>query len=209
MNRYRTVFGAAEAEQVIERSRFIARVMPAETREEAESFIAETRLMNRDATHNVPAMVLGEGFQVQWASDDGEPQGTAGAPIVQMLVKEGITNIAVVVTRHFGGVKLGTGGLVRAYTGCVKKAVSAAVVCRVKELSVLTFKAGYSSLDRIQNAARGGSFLVRGVEYAESVTIVAATEPENLRLLKATLDDITAGDWEAVSETGDLVKIPE
>ena len=111
---YKTVGKAAQAEQIIEKSRFITHVRPVTSREEADSFFAEIKKEYKDATHNVPAMVIGDKFQIQWASDDGEPQGTSGAPIVQMLVNEEITNVALVVTRYFGGVKLGTGGLVRA-----------------------------------------------------------------------------------------------
>ena len=114
MKLYSTVFSEARAEQEIERSKFITTVRPVNTREEAEEFFAEVRKEFKDATHNVPAMVIGDKMQIQWASDDGEPQGTSGAPIVQMLVREGITNTALVVTRYFGGIKLGTGGLVRA-----------------------------------------------------------------------------------------------
>lgn len=106
MKLYSTVTRQAEAEQIIEKSRFIAYVAPAETKEEADEFIASVKKKHKDATHNVPAMVLGDQFQIQWASDDGEPQGTSGAPIVQMLVQEGITNVVVVVTRYFGGIKL-------------------------------------------------------------------------------------------------------
>ncbi len=105
MELYKTVKKEAEAEQIIEKSRFTAHVKPVETKEEADEFIASVKSRYKDATHNVPAMVLGDKFQIQWASDDGEPQGTSGAPIVQMLVKEGITNVAVVVTRYFGGNK--------------------------------------------------------------------------------------------------------
>lgn len=84
-----------------------------ESREEADAFLAEIREKYKDATHNVPAMVIGDKSQIQWASDDGEPQGTSGAPMVQMMVKEGLTNLIVVVTRYFRWDKLGTGGLVR------------------------------------------------------------------------------------------------
>ena len=126
MKLYSTVAKEASAEQTIEKSRFITYVRPVSTREEADAFIAEIKKKHKDATHNVPAMVIGEGFQIQWASDDGEPQGTSGAPIVQMLVQEGITNVAVVVTRYFGGIKLGTGGLVRAYTSSAKLGLEAA-----------------------------------------------------------------------------------
>ena len=84
---------------VIEKSRFIGHVKPVETREEADAFIRDIKARYRDATHNVPAFVIGEKFQQQWASDDGEPQGTSGVPMLQMMVKEGITNVGVVVTR--------------------------------------------------------------------------------------------------------------
>ena len=97
MELYKTVKKEAEAEQIIEKSRFITHIKPVETRQEADEFIASIRKKYKDATHNVPAMVLGDKFQIQWASDDGEPQGTSGAPIVQMLVKEGITNVVLVV----------------------------------------------------------------------------------------------------------------
>ena len=126
MKLYSTVFSEARAEQEIERSKFITTVRPVDTREEAEEFFAEVRKEFKDATHNVPAMVIGDKMQIQWASDDGEPQGTSGAPIVQMLVREGITNTALVVTRYFGGIKLGTGGLVRAYTGSARLGIEAA-----------------------------------------------------------------------------------
>ena len=139
MKLYKTVAKEATAEQIIEKSRFITYVKPVSTKEEADEFIAAIKKKHKDATHNVPAMVLGEKFQVQWASDDGEPQGTSGAPIVQMLVQEGITNVVIVVTRYFGGIKLGTGGLVRAYTGSAKLGLEAAGIYEVTEKKVLTY----------------------------------------------------------------------
>ena len=206
MNRYKTVFAEAEVERVIERSRFIARVKPVETRGDAESFISDIRSKNKDATHNVPAMIIGEKFELQWASDDGEPQGTAGAPIVQMLVREEITNIAVVVTRYFGGIKLGTGGLVRAYTGTVKAALSEAGACIVRDMSILTIKTDYAYLDKIQSIARNGEFEIREVLYEDTVTLKIASESENSKHVKAILNDVTAGLVVVVSEAAELVK---
>ena len=153
MKLYSTVRGAASAEQIIEKSRFIAYVAPVSDREEAEAFITSIRKKHKDATHNVPAMVLGDKMQTQWASDDGEPQGTSGAPIVQMLVAQGITNVVVVVTRYFGGIKLGTGGLVRAYTSSAKLGLAAAGVCDVCERNVLTYALDYTYLAKLQNLA--------------------------------------------------------
>ena len=111
MKLYSTVIEEGSAEQIIEKSKFIAYVKPVYDKQEADDYIAQIRKKHKDATHNVPAMVIGDKMQIQWASDDGEPQGTSGAPIIKMLTGAGITNVAVVVTRYFGGIKLGTGGL--------------------------------------------------------------------------------------------------
>ena len=153
MELYKTVRNEAQAEQIIEKSRFITHVRPVSDRDEAEEFIASVKKKYKDATHNVPAMVLGDKFQIQWASDDGEPQGTSGAPIVQMLVKEGITNVVLVVTRYFGGIKLGTGGLVRAYTSSAKLGLEAAQICSVREIFSVRARIDYTFLAKLQNMA--------------------------------------------------------
>lgn len=154
MELYKTIKKEASETQIIEKSRFIANAKPVETRKEAEDFIAQIKGQYKDATHNVPAMVIGTGSQIQWASDDGEPQGTSGAPIVQMMVSEGLTNLVVVVTRYFGGTKLGTGGLVRAYTGSAKLAVEAAGICSVIKASRITVQIDYTYLSKIQQLSQ-------------------------------------------------------
>jgi len=207
MNRYKTVLNEAVAEQIIEKSRFIAHVKPVETREEAESFIAEIRLRHREASHNVPVMVVGDKFQLQWASDDGEPAGTAGAPVLRMLVSEGVTNICVVVTRYFGGVKLGTGGLVRAYTGSAKLGLSSARVCHVKDILLMTIKLDYKHLAKIQNISQDLGFEIRDTSYEDRVTVRIATEPENAALVGARISDISSGSCLVISETNELMKI--
>ncbi|MBO5667208.1 MAG: YigZ family protein, partial [Firmicutes bacterium] len=152
MIRYSTIQKEGQAELIIEKSRFIGYVKPVETREEADAFIKEIKARHRDATHNVPAFVIGEKFQQQWASDDGEPQGTSGVPMLQMMVKEGITNVVVVVTRYFGGIKLGTGGLVRAYTNTAKAALEDAGIHHVKDQTVIVASMDYTHLGKLQNA---------------------------------------------------------
>lgn len=200
MKEYKTVSKEAQAEQIIERSRFIAHVKPVETRQEAEKFIAAVRGEHKTATHNVPAFVIGDQFQIQWASDDGEPQGTSGAPIVQMLVKEGITDTAVVVTRYFGGIKLGTGGLVRAYTGSAKLGLETAGICRVKEMAVLSFKIDYSFLSKAQNLEKEGGFHIENVSYAENVTLQIVTELEQREAVKDLFANLTAGNAALLAE---------
>ncbi len=195
MELYKTVRKQAEAVQVIDKSRFIAHVFPVESREEADAFLAEIREKYKDATHNVPAMVIGDKSQIQWASDDGEPQGTSGAPMVQMMVKEGLTNLIVVVTRYFGGIKLGTGGLVRAYTSSAKLGLEAAGVCSVREMAELTVKNDYPYLAKIQNMAseqldleeadREGeenlsNFRIANIQYTDKIEMKIQTFPGSL-----------------------------
>ena len=216
MELYKTVSGPGEAEQIIDKSRFIAHVMPVETKDEADAFLSEIRSRYKDATHNVTAFVIGDKFQIQWGSDDGEPQGTSGAPMVQMLVKEGITNVAVVVTRYFGGIKLGTGGLVRAYTGSAKLGLEAAGICRVMEIVRLKVRMDYTHLAKVQNAASdvlpeagagGAEFAIENVEYSEKVMLHIVTLPECRDGAVSVITNITSGTAELAGEENALSKI--
>ena len=216
MELYKTVRKQAEAVQVIDKSRFIAHVCPVESREEADAFLAEIREKYKDATHNVPAMVIGDKSQIQWASDDGEPQGTSGAPMVQMMVKEGLTNLIVVVTRYFGGIKLGTGGLVRAYTSSAKLGLEAAGVCSVREMAELTMKIDYPYLAKIQNMAseqldleeadREGeenlsNFRIANIQYTDKIDMKIQTFPGSLKNVELLFQNITSGKAEVISQT--------
>lgn len=215
MELYKTVRKQAEAVQVIDKSRFIAHVCPVESREEADAFLAEIREKYKDATHNVPAMVIGDKSQIQWASDDGEPQGTSGAPMVQMMVKEGLTNLIVVVTRYFGGIKLGTGGLVRAYTSSAKLGLEAAGVCSVREMAELTVKIDYPYLAKIQNMAseqldleeadREGeenlsNFRIANIQYTDKIDMKIQTFPGSLKNVELLFQNITSGKAEVISQ---------
>ena len=206
MIQYKTVAKQAEAEQIIEKSRFIAYVKPVGTKEEADEFIASIKARHKSATHNVPAFVIGDQFQLQWASDDGEPQGTSGAPMVQMLVKEGITNVVIVVTRYFGGIKLGTGGLVRAYTSSAKLGLEAAGICEVKEMAVLQYKVDYSFLSKIQNMSQGGLFSIEDIIYEADVTMKIVSEIEDADEVKGLFTNLTSATAVLVSETTELTK---
>ena len=207
MKLYSTVRQEASAEQIIEKSRFIAYVSPAESREEAEEFIASIRKKHRDATHNVPAMVLGDKMQIQWGSDDGEPQGTSGAPIVQMLVAQGITNIVVVVTRYFGGIKLGTGGLVRAYTSSAKLGLEASGICDVCERSVLTYALDYTYLAKLQNMADDSLFNIENLAYTDVVEAELSCVPEKADELKGLVANLTGGKGVLKSEETRIIKV--
>ncbi len=206
MIQYKTAAKEAQAEQIIEKSRFIAYVKPVESKEEADDFIASIKAQHKTATHNVPAFVIGDQFQLQWASDDGEPQGTSGAPMVQMLVKEGITNVCIVVTRYFGGIKLGTGGLVRAYTSSAKLGLEAAGICEMKEMAVMQFKVDYSFLSKVQNLAQGGLFAIEDITYEADVTLKIVSEIEDAEEVKGMFTNLTSGTAQLVSEVTELTK---
>lgn len=200
MKLYSTVAGAGEAEQIIEKSRFITHVMPVNSKEEADDFIAAIKKEYKDATHNVPAMVIGDKMQIQWGSDDGEPQGTSGAPIVQMLVREGITNVVLVVTRYFGGIKLGTGGLVRAYTSSAKLGIEAAGIADVKEMSVITYKVDYSTFNRIQNFTFDEDASLVNEVYGGDVQFELVTDPAFTEDVKEAVTGLSNGQAVIVSE---------
>ncbi len=192
MRLYGTVLGPGTAEQTIERSRFICYVSPAESRDEAEEFFAVIRKKHKDATHNVPAMVIGDKMQIQWASDDGEPQGTSGAPMVQMLVSSGVTNVAVVVTRYFGGIKLGTGGLVRAYTSSLKLGLEAAGTGGVYEKTVMLYELDYGSYSKLETRA-GDVFSIENTRFGERVTAELSYDPEEEDNVVGILTNLTNG----------------
>jgi uncharacterized YigZ family protein len=204
--RYVSVEREAEAEQTIERSRFIGCARPAASRAEAEEFFAGRRTLHRGATHHVPAFVIGEKNELQWASDDGEPQGTSGAPIVRMLTEEGITNTAIVVTRYFGGIKLGTGGLVRAYTSSARLALQAAGLCAVSEQILLSFRLDYTFYGKIQNAAAGGRFRIQDAAFTDKATVTLAAGPEDEEAVCALAANLTAGTCELLSRNTGFVR---
>ena len=197
---YKTLQKEVHTEQIIERSRFIAHAKPVSSREEAEAYLSAIREQYKDATHNVPAMVIGDNMQIQWASDDGEPQGTSGAPMVQYLVKEGLTNVVLVVTRYFGGIKLGTGGLVRAYTGAAKQAVEEAGIREAREMVRLTVSFAYPHLAPIERLIAEESHIAEDKQFAADVTMVIATDKEREEDLLERLRGITKGDIQ-VKET--------
>ena len=189
MKLYSTGRGAASAEQIIEKSRFIAYVAPVSDREEAEAFITSIRKKHKDATHNVPAMVLGDKMQTQWASDDGEPQKTAGLPTLEVLQHAGLTDVACVVTRYFGGVLLGTGGLVRAYTQATQAGIDAAQLVVLSRCVDLRIRIAYPRYEQLMRLAADHGAKVLSSNFADAVTL-------NLRMLDGTqqplLDALTA-----------------
>lgn len=194
MGNFRTVFQSASAEEMIEKSRFIAYVKPIATEAEAIEFIEHTKKKHWDAAHNVPVYVLGEKYAVQRYSDDGEPSGTAGVPILSMLKNEGITDVVVVVTRYFGGIKLGTGGLVRAYTHTAKLGLEAALLIEKVIYEHISIQLDYHLHGKAQNYLLGvEDLIIEDTQFSDRVAMELYVLPERIEEVVSKLTDITSG----------------
>ena len=190
---YKTIKDAAQAELNIEKSRFIAHISHANNREEAEAFIQMIKAKYKDATHNVSSFVIGPRMELKWATDDGEPQGTAGMPILKVLEEQGITNTVVVVTRYFGGKKLGTGGLVRAYTDSTLEAIKASGLCEVYKIASIKVGIDYSSYSKLVKLSLPFYMEIVSTEFQDSVSVEIDFDPGKLEELKESLDNLSRG----------------
>ena len=192
MDPYRTIAGPGEDQFIEKKSRFIGAVRPVATEEEALAFIQEKRKQHWDATHNVYAYVLREG-QVRRYSDDGEPQGTAGVPVLEVLLKSGVTDCAVVVSRYFGGVLLGAGGLVRAYSHGAKIGLEAGGIREMRPCLQLSLNCGYSQLGRVQPLIVQSGGVLEETEYADEVTLRFHMPTPLVADFEKALTDCSAG----------------
>lgn len=200
------MYQEAEAQQVIQRSKFITHVSPVESYEEAQAYVSMLKEQYKDATHNVPAVVIGEKQELQWMSDDGEPQGTSGPPILRMLVEEGLTNLVVVVTRYFGGVKLGTGGLVRAYSSSARMGLDAAGICQVTDGFVMEFIIDYSHLAKINNMEQNHPFRIANIEYTDKIHMTVECKEESKEVVIKAFNDVTSGTCQLLSKKNEKIR---
>ncbi|MFF1921157.1 YigZ family protein [Streptomyces sp. NPDC058221] len=193
---YRTVARAGVHETEINRSRFICALAPAATEQEAQEFVAEVRREHPSASHNCFAYVIGADASVQKASDDGEPGGTAGVPMLQMLTRREMRYVVAVVTRYYGGVKLGAGGLIRAYGGAVGEALDAVGSLTRQRFRLATVTVNHQRAGRLENELRATGRTVREVRYAEAVTIGIGLPDADVEEFRRWLADATAGEAE-------------
>ena len=193
MKEYKIVYRGGEGEIVEKKSRFIATVRPVESEEEASSFIAEMKKKYWNATHNCSAFVVGEHNEIQRSNDDGEPSGTAGHPMLDVLLGEGIHNAAVVVTRYFGGTLLGTGGLVRAYSKSVQAGLAGCTVLVKKKGFLLRMETDYTGIGKIQYILGQRGLLITGSEYTDKVTVETLVPEAELSSLKEEITEGTSG----------------
>ena len=192
MNAYRVPFENGESEFVEKRSRFISHIWRVETEAEARSRIEEMKKRYYDARHNCWCYLLKEGGVVRY-SDDGEPQGTAGQPMLNVFQREEVTNVCCVVTRYFGGVLLGAGGLVRAYTQSAKDALDAAGISVVRRWVEVLVPCPYSFLERVRQEVESQDGVVGDVEYAAEVTVHVLLPEGKVDDFTSRLTELTAG----------------
>ena len=201
------VYKGGQGEITEKKSSFIATVRPVESEDEAVSFINETKKKYWDARHNCSAFVIGKRQELTRCSDDGEPAGTAGRPMLDVLLKENIHNAAVVVTRYFGGVLLGTGGLVRAYQQATKAGLSASEIIEKKEGAVLFIRTDYTGIGRLQYLFAQEKITVMDTAYEADVLVKAVIPENDKKRIEKTIIEQTNGT--AKLEWGDEVTFAE
>ncbi|MFF5207714.1 YigZ family protein [Streptosporangium sp. NPDC000396] len=200
---YLTLEDVAEHEIEIKRSRFICAIAPAFSEEEAKGFVAGRRQLYGDATHNCSAYVIGGDRRIQKADDDGEPGGTAGTPMLETLLRRGIGDAVAVVTRYFGGVKLGAGGLVRAYGSSVGKTLDLAPLVEMVPAKVMSVTVDHVQAGRLENDLRASPYEVKEVVYGAEVGFRVAVRESDLPDFPGWIATLTAG--RAAVEAGETV----
>jgi uncharacterized YigZ family protein len=204
---YYTVKGLGETEIVIERSRFIAHVSRAESEEEAQLFIQTIKKKHWDATHNCSAYLIGENNQIQKANDDGEPSGTAGVPILEVLKKKNLKDTVVVITRYFGGIKLGAGGLIRAYGKATSEGINAVGIVERKLMRITHTKADYTWLGKIENELRNSVYTLKEIHYLDQVEIETYVKESDIPNFIAWMTELTNGQTKTIK--GEVLYLEE
>lgn len=192
-NRYRTIFKRGKDEIIINKSRFIGYAAPITSEEDAINFIEEIKSIHKDATHNVYGYVLGENSTIQRYSDDGEPSGTAGIPVLEVIKKEELKDIVVVVTRYFGGIKLGTGGLIRAYTKGAKIGLEAANIVDRILFKKIKIRIDYTLYGKIENELINKDYIIQDIIFDDKVNLIVFCEIDTIDYFKKMIDDLSSG----------------
>ena len=206
MTEYYVPTGAGESEYVEKRSRFLGHVRPVSSEDEARAFVAEMKKNYYDARHNCWCYLLKDGPERY--SDDGEPQGTAGIPMLEVFRREGVTNLVCVVTRYFGGVLLGAGGLFRAYTKSAKDALDAAGRSVVRRWVQLEIPCSYAALERYKQEIAAFDGAVAGMDYGAGVSIRALLPEERSEAFRARILDLSGGAVEPAVTGESLQAVP-
>ncbi|WP_297376232.1 YigZ family protein [uncultured Helcococcus sp.] len=204
---YTTILGHSIKEIEIKKSRFIANLKRCNSEEESLAFIEKINKMHREATHNCTAYINGPRQMVQRYNDDGEPQGTAGIPMLEVLKKEGLTDIAVVVTRYFGGKKLGASGLIRAYGGAVSEVLQTSKIVDLKNFYKIKLVFDYTFLGKIDNYISENNFYLKSRDYLEKVENTMYISVNEYKKFKSDLLDMTSANIEIDIEDVILLQV--
>ena len=200
---YKTVYEGGVGEIIEKKSRFIATVIPCEDEETALQFIEATKKKYWDASHNCSAYTIGLNHELERCSDDGEPQKTAGRPMLDVLLNEGIHNVCVVVTRYFGGTLLGTGGLVRAYQAAVKEGLENSVIITKQYGKKIRIVTDYNGIGKLQYIVATNGYTTLSTEYTDVVTARIMVTPSEQEGFIKKVTEATAGRAE-IEEEGEV-----
>lgn len=201
--KYYSILGESTGEFIEKKSRFIGFIKRVETEEEALDFIDDKKTKYYDATHNTYAYIIGENKNIQRYSDDGEPSGTAGVPMLEVLKKEDMTNVVTVVTRYFGGTMLGAGGLVRAYTRGVVEAINGGTKVLIKSMNRTVFTYDYTAHGAITNYLITNGYKVIEESYTDMVSVTIDIDQEDKKIFE-DMNDMTSGNVE-VKTLGEVI----
>ncbi|MDW4066824.1 YigZ family protein [Staphylococcus saprophyticus] len=193
-------------ENVINKSRFIAHIKPVESEEDAKAFINQVSTKHREATHNCSAYTIGDQMNIQKANDNGEPSGTAGVPMLDILKKLEIHNACVVVTRYFGGIKLGGGGLIRAYSGAVRDVIYDIGRVELKPAIPTTVTINYDLTGKFEYELESTSYLLRDQSYTDKVSYQIDVVASDYNEFIAFLNRTTSGNYDLVE--GEVMRLP-
>lgn len=209
MSGYRMIKDYAEAVFIEKKSKFISYTKPVLVEEEAIQFLNGIRKKHYDATHNCYAYILGDTGGIQRSSDDGEPSGTAGIPILEVLRKENLTNTIIIVTRYFGGIMLGAGGLIRAYTEGAAGAVKAAGTVLVQPYAVYDLTIDYGFLSKLQYEIPRKQYIIADIQYADTVSMHILTRLEQKEAFPKDIAEWTNGSAACCFSGVEMLKLDE
>jgi uncharacterized YigZ family protein len=193
MNSFKSIHKYGRDEYVVNKSRFIGTSVPVYSEDEALEFIDKIKKEFKDARHNVYAYTIGENSNIQRYSDDGEPSGTAGIPVLNVIKQEDLKNVLVVVTRYFGGILLGAGGLVRAYTKSSKIALESGIIVDKHLYYDVWFKIDYTLLGKTDNELTKNNFVVKEKVYEDSAIIKLIVQEDEVEKLRSLVMELTSG----------------
>lgn len=206
---YTTVKTRGSNELIISKSKFIAHCTRVENEEQAIEFIQSIKKEHSGATHNCSAYLIGAHDQIQKANDDGEPSGTAGVPMLEVLKKQGLKDVVVVVTRYFGGIKLGAGGLVRAYGKATTIGIDAAGIVDRRLHNIMKVAVDYTLLGKLENEIRNSPYLLEEINYTEGVEFIVYVEKEKEDEFRSWVTNLASGQSEITLIKQEFLEFPQ